>query len=326
MSGAGDARMGAQAPRRPRPPAHKGWRSRSGHWPGGGRRRAPPSRRRNAADRSRRRRLRRSPRPVSTSAKADEGVQVVLGLAHLMLVVEGAGDLRIGAPLHQMRLVARAPQQAIEQIETIGRAVEQRLLGQLDERLGRGEGAGGRRGAGPRRRTAPPRPRPPSGRLPAPPPASRSRRAASRQPATSVGPASTRGVHAAYRTAQLIGPGASGRRGRRRRSGRRAPVGGDDERLELLHRAGEPRRDRPAAAARAAGRRSAGPPTRTPRPGTRSSISRSARVDVDRKAPAVVQRPGELGVDVRVEHAARRGGGDLLAARSRSTRSSQSAW
>ena len=51
---------------------------------------------------------------------------------------------------------------------------------------------------------------------------------------------------------------------------------------------------------------------RAPRPGTRSSISRSARVDVDRKAVAVLQRPGELRVDVEIEHAVLAAGRDLV--------------
>ena len=44
----------------------------------------------------------------------------------------------------------------------------------------------------------------------------------------------------------------------------------------------------------------------TPRPGTRSSISRGGAVEVDREALAVRQRPGELGIDLEVEHAAGR--------------------
>ena len=40
-----------------------------------------------------------------------------------------------------------------------------------------------------------------------------------------------------------------------------------------------------------------------PKPGTRSNCSRLARLDIERKAVAMPQRPGKLRVDVERQHA-----------------------
>ena len=50
---------------------------------------------------------------------------------------------------------------------------------------------------------------------------------------------------------------------------------------------------------------------RVPRPGTRSSISRSAAIDVDREALAMCERQGEFRIDLEIEHASGHGAADV---------------
>ena len=135
-------------------------------------------------------------------------------------------------------------------------------------------------------------------------PLPRGARAASRQPSKSVRCASATDAVILSVTAsgreqlQLRAFGStSARRSARSVSSGRSPVRGDDERPDLGDRDGS--RARSSSRSRRQRRDATMRSTAwTPRPGTRSSMLRRRAVDVDREALAILERPGELGVDV----------------------------
>ena len=112
---------------------------------------------------------------------------------------------------------------------------------------------------------------------------------------------------------ELLGRPNEARCGDRAGRGPGAVVGGDEE-GQRARRALAVRRARSARrSVRVAARRgSAGRRALTPRPGTRSSSSRGARLTSTGNRSRWLQRPGELGVGVEVEHAAVAAVGDLV--------------
>ena len=96
---------------------------------------------------------------------------------------------------------------------------------------------------------------------------------------------------------------AFGERRRRRADTARAVIAENDERQRLVPAecaAGPDRRHGSSVTRRVAMMRST---ALVPKPGTRNRSSRQAVVDIERKAAAVPQRPGELWIDVERQHA-----------------------
>ena len=121
-------------------------------------------------------------------------------------------------------------------------------------------------------------------------------------------------MHRLIRTAKVVrGFGASMRAQVGRSSSARRPVvGGDDERPRAPHRTGQPRQIVEPQACDAAAPTISRSTVLVPSPGMRSSSSRLAVFTSIGKASAVAQRPGELRIDVEIEHAVRQARGDLV--------------
>jgi hypothetical protein len=77
--------------------------------------------------------------------EADEGVHLVDRPAHALGHVAGLGDIGVGGIVEQARLAFQAVEDAVEQGEAVGRAVQDDGLGQVDE--GGGDGEEGRDGS-----------------------------------------------------------------------------------------------------------------------------------------------------------------------------------
>ena len=66
-------------------------------------------------------------------AEADKGVHLVLVAAHRLGHRGDLGDIGIGRDIEQIVMAAQPPQQAIEQGEALGIAMQDRDLRQFDE-------------------------------------------------------------------------------------------------------------------------------------------------------------------------------------------------
>ena len=250
----------------------------------------------------------RSGRRVLDAAEAQEGVHLVeVAPDRLRHRLEPVHE-RVARDLEELALAVQdAPEERVEERVALRVAVADHEADELGDgpRQRRPGGRLGRRrpAAEEVRRAARRSPRPPASRRRARP---ATRRRTARAEAVEIG-AVGRATIAAQRSceqAQLLA--AARRAAGAGRPVECSPSGGGRPRRGRAARASGPRSAAPTSSRRSVRCRRAATilsTARAPRPGTRSSISRSARVHVDGKAVAVLQRPGELRVDLEVEHA-----------------------